>query len=84
MTKLDETNEMIKAASKLFCAPMEPDDIVDKNDVQTIALLDIAKSLAIIADGITAKNEQIEKIENDLDRLEHSYSSKWYQVPSRH
>lgn len=66
MTKLEETNEMIKAASKLFCTPIEPDAIVNKNDVRAITLLDIAKSLAIIADEITAQNEHIEKIESDI------------------
>jgi hypothetical protein len=66
MTKLEETNDMIKAASRLYSIPMEPYAIVDKNDVLAITLLDIARSLAIIADGITAQNEKIEKIESDL------------------
>lgn len=70
MTKLEETNEMIKAASKLFCTPIEPDAIVNKNDVRAITLLDIAKSLAIIADGITTKNEHIEKIKSDIHEME--------------
>lgn len=81
MRKLEETNEMIKAASKLFCAPMEPDDIVDKNDVQAITLLDIAKSLAIIADGITIQNEHIEKIESDIYRIERRYDAKSVRWP---
>jgi hypothetical protein len=87
MTKLEETNEMIKVASKLFSVPMEPDAIVDKNDVQAIALVDIAKSLAVITDGIIfqseqleKQNKQLEKIESDLSRLENSYSSKWYRM----
>lgn len=74
---------MIKAASKLFCAPMEPDDIVDKEDAQTVALLDIAKSLAIIADGITTQNEQIEKIKSDISSIENINRAKMANWPPR-
>jgi hypothetical protein len=75
MTKLEETNDMIKAASRLYSIPMESDAIINKNDVLAITLLDIAKSLAIIADGITAQNEKIEKIESDLYRIERKVNS---------
>jgi hypothetical protein len=75
MTKLEETNDMIKAASRLYSIPMESDAIINKNDVLAITLLDIARSLAIIADGITAQNEKIEKIESDLYRIERKVNS---------
>ena len=75
MTKLEETNEMIKAASNLYSISMEPDTIINKNDAQTVVFLDIAKSLAIIADGITTQNEKIEKIESDLYRIERKVNS---------
>ena len=75
MTKLEETNKMIEAKSKLYSISMEPDAIVNKNDVKSVVLLDIAKSLAIIADGITAQNEKIDKIESDLYRIERKVNS---------
>jgi methyl-accepting chemotaxis protein len=82
--ELVETNEMFKSVKEIIREPGPFNEDAIREQTRTAALLDIAKSLAIIADGITAQNEQIEKIENDLDRLEHSYSSKWHQVPSRH
>jgi hypothetical protein len=74
MTKLEETKEMIDAANELLCSP--PLDINEaKENLRAISLLDIAKSLAIIADGITAQNEKIEKIESDLYRIERKVNS---------
>ena len=75
MTKLEETNKMIEAVNKLFSIPNEPYTIFNEDDARRVAFLDIAKSLAIIADGITAQNEKIEKIESDLYRIERKVNS---------
>ncbi len=83
MTKLEETNEMIKAANKLLNTPREHSGIAINEAVRTVSLLDIAKSLAIIADGITDQNEQMEKIESDLCSIERKYDSKLVQWPPR-
>lgn len=81
MTKLEETNEMIKAANELLYTPREHGGLAINDAVRTTALLDIAKSLAIIADGITTQNEQMEKIESDLCSVERRYDAKSVRWP---
>lgn len=79
MTKLEQTNSVLELINEGL-----NNGKLNNEETIGMALLDIAKSLAIIADGTMTQNEQMEKIESDLSRLEHSYSSKWYQVPYRH
>ena len=52
MNKLAETNEVIDTFTRLTSAGMKPDN--------NFILLDIAKSLAIIADSLSEKEEKEE------------------------
>lgn len=84
INELKKTNEMIKTANKINKIIPEPgaynDDVI-RERTRTAALFDIAKSLAIIADGITTQNEHIEKIESDIYRIERRYDAKSVRWP---
>lgn len=81
INELEKTNEMFKSVKEKIREPGPYNDDAIRERTRTAALLDIAKSLAIIADEITTQNEHIEKIESDIYRIERRYDAKSVRWP---
>lgn len=81
INELEKTNEMFKSVKEIIREPGPFNEDAIRERTRTIALLDIAKSLAIIADGITTQNEHIEKIESDIHEMERRDNARTVSWP---
>ena len=77
MTRIEETTALLNAINE----SLKKGEVSDYEQVMCGTLLDITKSLAIIADGIVLQSEFMEKIKDDLSSIETRNRAKSVRWP---